>query len=265
MKTTRIALLVCFLLGLTVEGTAQFSTIRPSARLLHATRGGFFIGLNQSFHGGDIPSNPFYNMGRGDFASSPTFVSDESSTNFIFGAHIDKAVSRNVTLGLRVIYDQMSLNIEDQTMMPFRVRTDDGELAEVELQNNIDYCLRYITFAGVMKVYFYRTYGFYFLGGVSIGTLMTGDYEFSPTVSEPSVYEGSRGITQSDDIPEVESFRFSLIPGFGYDIYYRGVFITPEIAADIPLTDVIDDGFTSTDVWRVLNLRASLGISFIIL
>jgi outer membrane protein with beta-barrel domain len=267
MKTKYLFLLAIMFVGLSGSALAQFS-IRPSARLLYATRGGFFFGLNQSFHSGDIPTNPNFSSIPFQFSgitSTPNFVNDKTSSNFIFGGHIDKAVSSNVTLGLRVIFDQMNLEVGQSEKQPFRIADNNGALYDVSIDNNMDYTLRYLTFAGVIKVYFYRTYGFYFLAGASVGTLLTGDFSHNPVVIQPTWAQGSQGAGVSDEIPEVNSFRFSLIPGIGYDFYYRGVFITPEFAGDIALTDVLEDGYTSGDPWRVINLQATLRISFIIL
>jgi len=267
MKTKHFLLLALVFVGATGSGFAQFS-IRPSARLLYATRGGFFIGVNQSFHTGNIPTNPYYSTSTSiidGIVSEPGFVSDKQSTNFIFGAHLDKAVSANVSLGLRVIFDQMNLDVRRSELQPFRVADEEGYLYDVEIDNNMEYTLRYLTIAGVAKFYFYRTYGFYLLAGASVGTLLTGDYDYHPEVLQPLWARGSQGASVSNELPDLKSFRFSLIPGIGYDFYYRGVFITPELAGDIPLTDVLDDNYTTGDIWRVMNLQATLRLSFIIL
>lgn len=230
---------------------AQSQGMRIGERAWYTIRGGLFVGMNQSFHNGDVPLLP---------TQDNTYFGDAGSTNIIFGVHGEKAVTRYVVLGVRVTYDQMSGDVEGNFTEPFRIADDNGAVYEVVRDHNAEYTLQYVSLGFYSKLYPMSGPGFFVLGGASLGALLNGEYSHTATIAEPDWARGSVSAPQSGEIPDVNNLRYALQLGFGYDFYFRYGFVTPMVSYEFGLNPVSDAKYA--DSWKVNNLRFLIDLTF---
>lgn len=250
MKRTALILLI----ALTVAGLhrAEAQGLRVGDRAWYAIRGGLFIGANQTFHNGDVPMLPI--------DGNTYFAGSSSSTNFIFGIHGEKAVSRFVVFGLRAMFDQMSGDMEGTFKYPFRLADEQGVVYDVAGAQKAEYTLQYLSFGLYSKLYLMRGPGFFVTAGGSVSTLIKNSYSNSASLIEPAWAKGSNGTTQTGGIENVNNMRYSADVGIGYDFSFRYGFITPIVEYEFGLNKVADASYAGN--WKVDNLRFLLEMTF---
>ena len=246
---------ILLLLALTLVGmhSAHAQGIRVGDRAWYTVRGGLFAGVNQSFHFGDVPLMP---------SPDNAFYTNGTSTNFIFGVHGEKALTRYVVLGLRLTFDQMSGEVDGRFTDPFRV-ADPGDpriVNELVRDQSVEYTLQYLSVGGYGKVYPMSGPGFFLSGSLQVGTLIKDDFSHSATVVEPEWAKGSEAPAQSGEIKDVNGMRFAAGAGFGYDFYFRYGFLTPQIIYEFGLSKVIDAPYA--DSWKIDNVRVVVDLTF---
>ncbi|MDX9759384.1 MAG: outer membrane beta-barrel protein [Bacteroidota bacterium] len=249
MKRRSLLLLIALVFIGAQAASAQ--GLRVGERAWHTMRGGLFLGLNQSFHLGSVPMLP---------SDDNAFYSDGNSSNFIFGVHGEKALTRFVVLGLRLTFDQMSGTIEGRYTEPFRIADPQGTPWEVVRDHSVDYTLQYISFGGYGKVYPMGGPGLFLSGGLSLGALMKHDFSHDATIVEPEWTAGSKAPEQSGDIDGANGLRYAASVGLGFDFYFRYGFVTPQVMYEIGLNPVADASYA--DAWKVNNLRALVDVTF---
>ena len=246
---------IILLLALTFVGmhAAHAQGIRVGDRAWYTVRGGLFAGVNQSFYRGDVPLLP---------SADNAFFSNGSSTNFIFGVHGEKAITRHVVLGLRLAFDQMSGEVDGRFTDPFRVADPDDPtiVSELVRDQTVEYTLQYLTLGGYGKLYPMGGPGLFFSGGLSVGTLIKDDYSHEATVVEPEWASGSVAPSQSGEIEDVTGMRYAASLGLGYDFYFRYGFLTPQIMYEFGLSQVVDAPYA--DSWKINNIRFVLDLTF---
>jgi hypothetical protein len=224
---------------------------RVSDRAWYAVRGGFFAGVNESFHQGDVPLLP---------SPDNTAFADGMGTNFVFGLHGEKAFTRYIALGLNIMFDQMSGSVEGTFTEPYRIADDQGTLYDVTRDQSTDYTLQYLSFGVYTKLYPMAGPGFYVGAGFSLSTRVKDDYSFTATIVEPEWAKGSVSPPESGSIPEVNNLRYAVNVNLGYDFAFRYGFITPQLAYEFGLNPVSDAKYAET--WKVDNLRFILALTF---
>lgn len=241
------------LLALTLAGlqSAHAQGLRVGDRAWYTLRGGLFLGLNQSFHSGSVPMLP---------SEENAFYSDGNSSNFIFGIHGEKALTRFMVLGLRLTFDQMSGAIEGRYTEPFRIADPQGTPWVVVRDQTVDYTLQYLSLGGYGKVYPMGGPGLFLSGSVSIGALMKHDFAHTATVVEPEWAAGSKAPEQSGAIDDANGIRYAAGVGLGFDFFFRYGFVTPQVLYEFGLNPVVDADYA--DSWKVNNLRVVVDVTF---
>lgn len=247
----RTSILFSFVLLLVGMQLAHAQGIRIGERAWYTIRGGLFLGLNHSFHNGDVPLLP---------QQENSYYGDATNTNIIFGVHGEKAITRYVVLGVRVAFDQMSGEVEGRFTEPFRIADDNGNVYDVVRDHNADYTLQYLSLGFYSKMYPMSGPGFFVMGGVGLGALLKGDYSNTATIAEPDWASGSVSPAISGEIPDVNSLRYALQLGLGYDFYFRYGFVTPTVSYEFGLNPVTDAAFA--DSWTINNLRFIIDLTF---
>ena len=237
----RFSLLLFLALTLAGLQAVQAQGLRVGDRAWHTVRGGLFIGVNQSFHSGNVPMLPM---------AENAFYADGNSSNFIFGVHGEKALTRFVVLGLRLTFDQMSGTMEGRYTEPWEVVRD----------QTVDYTLQYLTLAGYGKVYPMSGPGLFLSGALSVGALMKHDFAHTATVVEPEWAAGSIAPEQSGAIDDANGIRYAAAVGLGYDFYFRYGFLTPQVMYEFGLNNVVDARYA--DSWKINNIRAVVDLTF---
>lgn len=249
MKRTSILFSAALLLaGLQL---AQAQGVRIGERAWYTIRGGLFVGMNQSFHNGDVPLLP---------TQENNYYGDAGSTNIIFGVHGEKAITRYVALGVRLSFDQMSGDVEGSFTEPYRIADDNGAVYEVVRGHDAEYTLQYLSLGFYAKFYPMSGPGFFALTGANLGALLKGDYSHTATISEPDWARGSVSVPLSGAIPDANNLRYALQLGFGYDFYFRYGFVTPMVSYEFGLNPV--SNATYADSWKVNNLRLLIDLTF---
>ncbi len=237
--------IILFILALTLGGVFQANAQRRRVgeRAWHAIRGGLLIGVNESYHNGDVPFLPIednMHYGKG------------SGTNFLFGLHGEKAASRHVVFGLRILYNDMSGDVEGTVTEPFRISDDDGVVYDLSRAYKTDYTLQYLAFSFYTKLYVTPGPSFFIKAGASIASKIKSDYSSNVAITEPDWAAGST-VTYSGGIDDVNKLRYSVDVGIGYDIWYRYGFITPQVEYEFGLNNVTDANYGKS--WKIDNLR----------
>jgi len=249
----RISIILLFALTLVGMHSAHAQGLRVGDRAWYTVRGGLFAGVNQSFHSGDVPLWP---------SPDNAFYSDATSTNFIFGVHGEKAVTRYLVLGLRLTFDQMSGTVDGRFTDPFRVAdpSDPRIVNDLVRDQNVDYTLQYLSVGGYGKLYPMRGPGFFVSGGIHVGTLIKDDFNHTATVVEPEWAKGSESPSQSGEIEDVNGMRYAASAGLGWDFYFRYGFLSPQVMYEFGLTNVIDAPYA--DSWKIDNVRLVVDLTF---
>jgi len=249
MKRTSILIFV----ALTFAGLQVMHAqgLRMGDRAWFTIRGGLFLGMNQSLHTGDVPLLP---------TVENNYFTSGSSTNIIFGVHGEKALTRYVSLGLRLTFDQMSGNMDGRYTEAYRIADDNGTLYSVVRDHEAKYTLQYLSIGMYTKLYPLSGPGFFVLGGAGVGTLMKGDYSHVATIAQPDWARGAESPTISDGIPDANDLRYSAQLGFGYDFWFRYGLVTPILSYEFALNPVSQARFA--DSWNVDNLRFLVELTF---
>ncbi len=247
----RSSIFFSFVLLLAATQLAQAQGVRIGERAWYTIRGGLHVGLNHSFHSGNVPLLP---------TQDNNYFGDAANTNIIFGVHGEKAVTRYVVLGLRATFDQMSGDVEGRFTEPYRIADDNGIVYDVVRDHTAEYTLQYLSIGFYSKMYPMSGPGFFVLGGASLGALLKGDYTNTATIAEPDWASGSVSSAMSGDIPEANNLRYAAQIGLGYDFYFRYGFVTPTVSYEFGLNPVT--GAAYTDSWNVNNLRFLIDLTF---
>lgn len=247
----RFSLLLLLVLTLAGLQAVQAQGLRVGDRAWYTVRGGLFLGFNQSFHSGSVPLLP---------SAENAFYADGSGSNFIFGVHGEKALTRFVVLGLRLSFDQMSGEIEGRYTEPFRIADPQGTPWEVVRDHSVDYTLQYLTLSGYGKMYPMGGPGLFLSAGLSVGALMKHDFAHTATMVEPEWAAGSAAPEQSGAIDDANGVRYAAAVGLGYDFYFRYGFLTPQLMYEFGLNNVVDAKYA--DSWKINNLRAVVDLTF---
>ncbi len=247
----RISIFLLFALTLVGMHSAHAQGLRVGDRAWYTVRGGLFVGLNQSFHRGNVPLLP---------SADNAFYAHGNSTNFIFGVQGEKALTRFVVLGLRLTFDQMSGTVDGQYTEPYRIADSQGTPWEVVRDHNGDYTLQYLSLGTFGKVYAMGGPGLFFSGGISIGALMKNDYTHTATIVEPEWAAGSVAPELSGAIDDANGIRYAASIGLGYDFAFRYGFVSPQVMYEFGLNKVVDAPYA--DSWKVNNLRLVVDLNF---
>jgi hypothetical protein len=247
----RISILLLFALALAGMQSVHAQGLRVGERAWHTTRGGLFVGLNQSFHNGSVPMLP---------SAENSFYTDGNASNFIFGVHGEKALTRFVVLGLRLTFDQMSGSLEGRYTEPFRIADPQGTPWDVVRDQTVDYTLQYLSLGGYGKVYPMGGPGLFLSGGASVGALMKNDFAHTATIVEPEWAAGSKAPENSGTIDNANSVRYAASVGLGFDFFFRYGFLTPQVMYEFGLNPVVDADYA--DSWKINNIRAVVDVTF---
>lgn len=247
----RISIVLLFALTLVGMQSAHAQGLRVGDRAWYTVRGGLFVGLNQSFHRGNVPLLP---------TAENAFYTRGNSTNFIFGVQGEKALTRFVVLGLRLTFDQMSGVVDGRYTEPYRIADTQGTPWDVVRDHKADYTLQYLSLAGFGKVYPMGGPGLFFSGGLSIGALMKNDYTHTATIVEPEWAAGSQAPELSGAIDNANGVRYAASIGLGYDFAFRYGFVSPQVMYEFGMNNVVDAPYA--DSWKVNNLRLVVDLSF---
>ena len=246
---------IILLLALTFVGmhTAHAQGIRVGDRAWHTVRGGLFAGVNQSFHRGSVPLLP---------SAENAFYTKGNTTNFIFGVHGEKAITRYVVLGLRLTFDQMSGDMDGRFTDPFRVAdpTDPTIVSDLVRDQSVEYTLQYLALGAYGKLYPMSGPGMFVSGGLSVGTLIKDDYSHQATIVEPEWAAGNVSPIQNGEIEDVNGMRYAASLGLGYDFFFRYGFLTPQVMYEFGLSEVINAPYA--DSWKINNIRFVLDLTF---
>lgn len=246
---------IFLLLALTLVGMhhAHAQGLRVGDRAWYTVRGGLFAGVNQSFHNGDVPMIP---------AADNAFFADGNHTNFIFGVHGEKAVTRHLVLGLRIAFDQMSGDIEDQFTEPFRIAdpTDPRIVYDLVRDQTVEYTLQYLSVGAYGKLYPLSGPGFFLSGGFHVATLIKDDFSHSASIVEPEWAKGANATSLTGEIEDVNGMRYAASAGLGYDFYFRYGFLSPQVMYEFGLSEVIDASYA--DSWKIDNVRFVVDLTF---
>ncbi|HOJ03239.1 MAG TPA: outer membrane beta-barrel protein [Bacteroidota bacterium] len=248
---TRIRILFILLLVAAGMGAAQAQGLRVGDRAWYTIRGGLFLGMNQSFHSGDVPMLPLAENG---------FYGETNGTNIVFGVHGEKAFTRSIAMGLRLTFDQMSGTVDGRFTEPYRIADDNGVTYPVVRDHEGEYTLQYLSLGLYAKLYPLNGPGFFVLAGGSAATLLKGDYSHTATIVEPDWARGSESPALSGEIPEANDVRFAAQLGLGYDFWFRYGFVTPSISYEFGLTPVSEAKWM--DNWTVDNVKILVELTF---
>ncbi|MBE0644023.1 MAG: outer membrane beta-barrel protein [Bacteroidetes bacterium] len=247
----RISIFLLFALTLVGMQSAHAQGLRVGDRAWYTVRGGLFVGVNQSFHKGSVPLLP---------SDENAFYAKGNSSNFIFGVHGEKALTRFVVLGVRLTFDQMSGMIDGRYTEPYRIADNQGTPWDVVRDHSVDYTLQYLSLGGYGKVYPMGGPGLFVSGGVNIGALMKHDYAHTATIVEPEWAVGSQAPEQSGVIDNVNGIRYAAAIGLGYDFFFRYGFLSPQVMYEFGLNQVVDAPYA--DSWKINNIRAVVDLTF---